>query len=277
MNKSIFFFLLLAGFYGFGQNKNTGSVVLRFDNVAGNEDLVLKDKLYTNGAGESFNVSLFQYFVSNIKLQKADGKEYVLPQDESYFLVRESNPQSQVITIPNVPKGKYVGVSFVIGVDSLRNTKDISERKGTLDVGGEAKDMYWSWNSGYIHLKLEGTSPNIKVDSVRKSQRYAYHIGLFGGYNKPTLNNVRTAAIAFGGESVKVSKSDTPEIKIEADILRILNGPTTLSIVKNPSVMASPISQKVADNYVNLFQYKGVTRVAGTTAKSSSGDSGKTE
>lgn len=51
----------------------TGSMQLRFDNVVGNQDLELTKGVYTNAAGEQFSVTKLAYFVSNIRLQRADG------------------------------------------------------------------------------------------------------------------------------------------------------------------------------------------------------------
>ncbi|WP_420148474.1 MbnP family protein, partial [Spirosoma sp.] len=64
-----------------------GKIKLVIDNVAGTSDLKLDSATYQNAAGESFSVSRFNYFISNIRLRKADGSDYVVPQDSSYFLI----------------------------------------------------------------------------------------------------------------------------------------------------------------------------------------------
>lgn len=95
--------------------QKTGSLTLQFHNKVGNEAVVLKDKQYTNALGEQFNITFLQYYVSNIRLLRKDGSEYAVPQDESYFLIRQQLPETQTITLNSVPKGDYVGISFVIG------------------------------------------------------------------------------------------------------------------------------------------------------------------
>lgn len=251
---------LFLGFtsLSFAQNN---SIVLNFKNVVGNEALVLNEKLYTNASGEQFKISLLQYYISNIKLKRADGTEYVVPQDESYFLIREQNPASQTITLPNVPAGKYVGITFITGVDSLRNTMSVGRRTGCLDVGGEGKDMYWAWNSGYIFVKMEGTSPQIPEDSLRKGHHFLYHIGLFGGMKSPTLNNIRTTTLTFE-KPLKVKENGSiSEIQLQADVLSLFNGSTNISLAQRPVVMANPFSQKVADNYAKMFSLKGIKKL----------------
>ena len=78
--------------------------------------------------------------------------------NDCYFLIDESDADTHEPVL-SVPEGEYKTLSFILGVDSLRNTMDVSQRTGVLDVSGAATDMYWSWNSGYIFFKMEGTSP----------------------------------------------------------------------------------------------------------------------
>lgn len=231
-----------------------GSVSLQFENFVGSEPVVLKDKNYTNATGEQFNITLLYYYVSNLRLVRKDGSEYILPQDESYFLIRENKPETKTITLNNIPKGTYTGVKFVIGIDSVRSASDISQRKGCLDVGGDGKDMYWAWNSGYIFVKMEGESE--AVDGVNKE--YAYHIGMFGGIgDKKTLNNIRTANITFTPGELKLGKKSVASMKIKTDLSKMFDGETQLSIAKNPVVMGGPMSKKITDNYKTMFSFNG--------------------
>jgi hypothetical protein len=243
--------------------QKTGSITLHFDNAVGNEALVLKGKQYTNASGEQFNVTFLQYYVSNIRLVRKDGSEYVVPQDQSYFLIREQLPETRNAVLNNIPKGDYTGIRFVIGVDSLRSASEISQRKGCLDVGGDGKDMYWAWNSGYIFVKMEGTSPQIPLTGNRKEPIFLYHIGLFGGMgDKKTLNNIKVATLSFGKEKVKIKTDKNTVIGIKTDVSKLFNGPTTVSLATTPTVMAGPFSAKIADNYADMFSYTGLKKEA---------------
>ena len=249
--------VLLTSYSFISIAQKTGTIILNFENIVGNEPVVLNTKNYTNALGEQFNISLLNYYISNIRLVKADGSEYIVPQNESYFLVSEERPATKSITIQNIPKGNYTAAKFIIGIDSTKSASDISERKGCLDVGGEAKDMYWAWNSGYIFVKMEGKSPqNSKYNSV-----YNYHIGFFGGIGeKKTLNNIKTAKIDFGGKAIKLKSKKQIEIVIKTDVSKILNGPTNISIAKDPSVMGGPLSAKIADNYKNMLSFGSINK-----------------
>src|SRR5436190_11302711 len=166
-SKTLLFALLAGLFFGgskkeltdHGTGKNMSPLFIKFDNKAGSEDLALNTKQYANASGESFSISQLQYFISNIKLRRTDGKEYAIKQDDSYFLIQESNPATHLLKL-KVPTGDYNQLTFMLGVDSLRNTMNISKRTGVLDPASSMDNgMYWTWNSGYIFFKMEGESP----------------------------------------------------------------------------------------------------------------------
>jgi hypothetical protein len=237
-----------------------GKLDLKFDNVVGAEDLVLNTKTYKNAAGEDFTISKLQYFVSNIKLITTDGKEVAYPQDQSYFLVREADPASHHILLENLPEGNYREISFVIGVDSLRNTMDISKRIGNLDIANAAKDMYWSWNSGYIFLKMEGNAPAAKSER-NQDGRFMYHIGLYGGgFGTPpvkTVNNVKIKAFPLN-DPLKIGENQFPSVEITMDAMSVFTGVKQLTIAAAPVIMVNPKSADVAKNYITGFSLKRV-------------------
>lgn len=226
-----------------------GELTIEFDNIAGAADLQLNTGTYTNAAGEAFKVSTLKYYVSNFKFTKTDGTIYTVPQDNSYFLIDESRADSRE-PVFSIPEGEYKAVSFMVGVDSLRNTMDISRRTGVLDP--TATGMYWGWNSGYIHLMLEGTSPA----SPQTGNIFQYHIGLFGGMTSATINNTRTVTLdltARGKANVKKGK-DT-DVHLMADILKLFHGSSNLSIAAVSAVHGEANSASIANNYASMFTH----------------------
>ncbi|MET7258714.1 MbnP family protein [Dyadobacter fermentans] len=231
-----------------------GALTIEFDNIVGDKNLVLGGGASTNGAGEDFVITKFNYFVSNIKLLRADGTSYVVPQDSSYFLIMENKKESQFVRLKNIPAGTYTGLEFMLGVDSLRNTMPIERRTGVLDPGGSMMEdgMYWAWNSGYIFLKMEGTSS--KGNPV--NSKFYYHIGLFGGYTTRTVNNTRIVKLGFGELKADVTTSKTPEVHLFADVQKVFKGPgINLSIGQYNSVMSQQpqVTAQIADNYTQMF------------------------
>lgn len=227
------------------------SLSVEFDNIAGSSDLQLNTGTYTNALSQSFKVTKLKYYISNIKLTNVNGTTYTVPQAESYFLVDESIATSQKANI-SVPEGEYKSISFLVGVDSLRNTMDVAARTGVLDVSAAATDMYWTWNSGYIFFKLDGTSPVI----TGMGGVFQYHVGGFGGYSSATLNNLRTITLDLSARgTAKVKLGRQPNVHLFVDILKALNGSTNMDFTTTPMAHSPVAGQAVCNNYVTMFSH----------------------
>lgn len=198
--------------------------------------------------GEKIRSTMLKYYMSNISFEKADGSLHIIPQDESYFLVDESMSSTKLLSLDHIPAGTYTAIRFTIGVDSLRSTMGLDKRKGILDIGAAAQDMYWSWNSGYIHLKFEGT-----FSAPKASGDIRYHVGGFGGYSSPTINAIRTIRLALGNNPLVITGGAQKTLTVSADLKKMFTGPIPFSVAENASVMFSPFCVTIADNYATMF------------------------
>jgi hypothetical protein len=265
--KKLFFLIFITSFIACKKDETTptntaqmGSLVVKFDNRVGIEELILNTNNYKNALGDSFKLSMFKYYVSNVVFTKDDGSKITIPTDNSYFLIDEADALSQSVKFDNMPLGTYTGVNFVIGVDSARSTADLSKRTGVLDPAKGAEGMYWLWNSGYIFLKLEGTSPSVLGAQGQSNGNFMFHIGGFGGYNAKTINNLKSVNIDFEGDKlqVKTGQSRPSSAHLLVDILKIMRGSTTVNLKETPVVMFNEFSTKIAANYANMFSYSHV-------------------
>jgi len=236
----------------------TGNLQLKFDHIVGDKKLQLSSGEYTNTAGELFTVDLLKYYVSNVKISTADGRTYTVPQEESYFLIDASVTESQFVNI-EVPEGDYTQLTFLLGVDSLRSTMPVEDRTGVLDPAGDHNGggMYWSWNSGYIFFKMEGQSPAVDLEGDPTGQhRYRYHIGGFGGYDAPTLNNIKTVSLDLSrAGTANVRQELSSNVHLFIDLAKVFNGSTTVSLAENPTVMFGDYSAFIANNYQAMFSH----------------------
>lgn len=227
----------------------TGNLSIEFDNTAGSSDLQLNSATYTNAASESFKVTKLRYYVSNFVVTKADGTVFAVPQDSCYFLIDES-VASSLKPILKVPEGEYKILSFVLGVDSLRNTMDVSKRTGVLDPTAAAADMYWGWNSGYIFFKIEGASATAQGGS------FAYHVGGFGGYNTATVNNLKKITIDLSARgTAKVVSTRNSNIHLFADVMKAFNGSTNMSFASVAMIHSAAAGIPVANNIAAMFTH----------------------
>lgn len=222
-------------------NYNSGTVGLNFENIAGSVFLDPTGATnYVNASGETFSVTNFRYYVSNIKMIKDDGTKYSVP--NSYFLIDANDTNSLIAELSDIPGGKYTGIEYMIGVDSARNVS--GSQTGALDpVNG----MFWSWNQGYIFMKLEGNS------SVATNNSYQFHIGGFTGNN----NTLRNVTIDFSPSVLIVDGGKREaEIHILTDVLEIFKNPTNWTIAGHSTVtMPGVNANTIATNYADMFSF----------------------
>ena len=234
-------FMSAASKKGGPEEKQTGSITIHFKNVVDGKLLRLNDSafLYKNANGDEFNVTTFKYYISNISLIDKDGKYVAVP--DTYLLVNAADSASLTQQINNIPAGKYTGISFIIGVDSLHNFS--GAQTGALDP---ARGMFWTWNSGYIFVKMEGVSPK----STAKKNRLTFHIG---GAKDPN-NTIRTFTQKFS-KTLKIADGKLPGLELTANAGALFKGKTTVDFSKLNFTMGGPNSVVVADNYADgLFR-----------------------
>jgi hypothetical protein len=226
--------------------EQTGSIDIEFDNVVGSADLVLdtEDEPYTNTVGETYKITALKYYISNIKLKTLDGAVYedatTADGAKGYYLINEGDEETHLVTLENVPADDYTEITFTIGVDA--NQVSEGAQTGALDP---AKGMFWSWNTGYIFVKLEGESSS----STDPDHYILYHVG---GYKDPN-NNIRPKTVSLGHEPASVRGNKTPEVHMIVDVNKFFESPNQISFGTSP-VRHMPADNKViADNYTNTF------------------------
>lgn len=218
----------------------TGSLKINFEAMVGSDDLVLgTSTTYTNQAGNTFNVTAYKYYISNIKITKMDNS--VWTETNSYHLIDHTDSTSTLVSIPNVPFGNYKAIEFMIGVDSARNNS--GAQTGALDP---TNGMFWSWNSGYIMAKIEGNSPQ----STAAANKLTFHIGGFSGVNK----TMQVVSPSFNGDTAKVTNTISPEIHLSSNLLEWFQTPTMVDFSTTNTIhMPGASAKTIANNYADMF------------------------
>jgi hypothetical protein len=204
------------------------SFTITFKNVVRNKTLS-GDSIYINQFGETFSVRNFKYYVSNIVLH--DLKNNKTQRFNEYFLINERDDTSKTIVLFTTLQ-QIDSFDFLLGVDSVKNVSGV--QTGSLDP---ANGMFWTWNTGYVMAKLEGTSAAAKTPA----HAFSYHIG---GYKKDE-DASRKISLAVAGEN---------KIVIVADILKWFSGAHDIKIAEI-SFCHEPgkLAMQFADNYANMF------------------------
>ncbi len=135
------------------------------------EELINPTDLSEEPSPEGVRIEVLKFYVS--KLELYDQEELVFAEPQSYHLINLEEPKSLKLSISLPEDLAYSKLKFSLGIDSLTNVSGAFG--GDLDP---TKGMYWTWQSGYINFKLEGTSPKCPA----RQNAFVYHIG---GYQSP--------------------------------------------------------------------------------------------
>ena len=216
-------------------------VTLKIEHQWGNQPFVLNTDLVNPYTGDSLNFTAFKYYVSNIRLKKENGTWWTQP--DSYFLLDLSSSTTSSIQLNGVPHGEYTEIEYTLGVDSTRNVS--GAQAGALSP---SHGMFWSWNSGYIMLKAEGTSPHASMGGS-----FAFHLGGFSGPN----NVVTKKAHVFAGNNLSVAGNGNCQVRISAAVETLWQ---TVGSVSVNSMIHMPGSgaKTMADDFYGSFAFESI-------------------
>lgn len=223
------------------QEPTSGTVQMTLDHKWGPslQPFAMETDLVHPASGETISFTALTYYISNIKLKRADGTWWIQP--ESYHIVKVAEGTLAQLPITNVPVGEYTEIEYMIGVDSTRNVS--GAQTGALST---VHNMFWGWTTGYIFLKAEGNSPQANLDY------FSYHIGGFQKSNN--TDAIRINTVPLGTSGLKVDGATTKSIAFFVNVARIWHGGILLSemnAVHQPGAMANTI----ADNFQGAFVF----------------------
>ncbi len=197
---------------------NYGQFKLEVEPVWGptNGAFSLSTPLVHPSTGDNITFSKLMFYVSGYELKKTDGS--IVKREGLYHLLDASKTNGMIVTIDSIPEGNYSEISFNIGVDSTRNVS--GAQTGALDP---ANGMFWSWNTGYIFFKAEGTSPQSPTGNFR------YHIGGFREVN----NAIRKVTMNTGISILGIRPNTSPQLHVMMNVARLWHGGILMANVNN--------------------------------------------
>lgn len=177
----------------------------------GNQPLQLHDKMYQNNA-DTVWIDVCKFYISNIRLYNKN--ELVYTQQNSFHLLNVNDTNSLNINLTIPTNTVFDAIHFNVGIDSATNVA--GALGGPLDP---LNGMYWTWQSGYINVKVEGRS-NV---CATRNNAFTFHLG---GYQYP-YNTLQTIV-------VRVQQKNT--IKIIANLQQFI---TAIHLANQNQIMST--------------------------------------
>jgi hypothetical protein len=145
------------------QQKITTPYKIHFAAYDGVKKIVSNPEQYLDADSNSVGLKQLKFYISAIRLEDADGN--IWKENDSYHLIEIGGANDLALPMP--ANFKPVACEFNVGIDSITNVS--GAQTGDLDP---MKGMYWTWQSGYINVKLEG---------IYKGNEFEYHLGGYAG------------------------------------------------------------------------------------------------
>jgi hypothetical protein len=138
-------------------------------------------KLYDSSLHDTIEIDVLRFYIGPVELMQGGAVVHRIRQP--YFLVDADKPASMRI---GLPAGlQFDRIRFGLGVDSLTSVSGVFP-----DDLDPVNGMYWTWQSGYINFKMEGSSSKINT----ANGRFQFHVG---GY-LPPFNTYRILQVPAG-------------------------------------------------------------------------------
>lgn len=172
MIKMVLLYGMLAGSCvpAFSQHKS--GMQVSFYPMFANTPFVLEDGggIFKVGL-DTFQFDALKFYISNIQFMQ--NEKMVYKEENSCHLMDATDEHSFTFSLNTPANIRFNTIKFNVGIDSSTNVA--GALGGDLDP---TKGMYWTWQSGYINFKLEGSS---KIFAAT-NRPFQFHIG---GYKFP--------------------------------------------------------------------------------------------
>lgn len=178
MRPVFFVICLISGMAVFEESQAQQPLLVQWQLQWGASPLALNASVPDADGKDSLHISMLRFYISGISLLQDSISIWSEP--SSYHLLDASEPGTLKVAL-SVPSGvPYNRLRFYLGIDSATNAA--GAQGGDLDP---VRGMYWAWQSGYINLKIEGTS----LRCATRKHQFQYHLGGFrdGGYCMQTV------------------------------------------------------------------------------------------
>lgn len=223
-----FVLIVMEGVFCFGQ----GALHVRFQPTYNGQPVVFDSSTCTTASGARITVSMLKFYMSSIAMHSADSSSCIV---SDHKLVDLS--ESEDVELPCAALGGARSISFVIGVDSLINEQ--GPREGPLDP---LNGMYWTWATGYIFLKLEGT---LEAPGIAR-RIFEIHVG---GYKAP-YRNIIPILLPIEG------RSPNDPLIVDVAIDAFFDAAPAFDIAKRPSITDARQASDITERLRGMFRVR---------------------
>lgn len=127
---------------------------------------------FTASNGRQYKFTKARFYMSQFKLENEDGS---MKSFDKYLQIAAGTMNYE---LGSLPAGSYHGTSFNVGVDSAANHVDPTTYATDHGLSASSTTFdHWSWNSGYIFVKIEGLCDSTAAMNGAIDAPFEMHVG----------------------------------------------------------------------------------------------------
>jgi len=234
-----------------------GQFSLSFSRNGGTGEAIDGFPVFKNVEGREYYFENFSFYVSDIRLHKANGDTLQLyrASDSSQSILfdwvdtRTESEGETLFQKFTVPAGEYSGVSFAIGVPNEANHSDPTNYPAEHPLS-EFRGKHWTWNSGYRFIMTDGWIDSTETKEGIMDAPFLFHCGTDTLYRPLT----------YTGHSFTIENGQTHTFGFEFDPSRMFyNENETLDMVNDNVTHTGDffsIALRITDNFVKNALHK---------------------
>jgi hypothetical protein len=234
-----------------------GTITLNFSHLVDDMPLRKSETIYTNAAGNVYQVTDLMYFISDVTLYRHDGRTRVLKDPSDILYVDDAIPSTLIHTFKDrVEPGDYDSVSFIFGIREAKN-------KSYLFLNPPEVIMSWPQvlGGGYHYIMLNGKW----LDTNKVLMPFNFHLGIGQLYKGNTYNTDSIYAfvqnyfrVSLPASSFTLNEKDTLICRLTMNLERWFDTPHVFDFnVWGGNIMQNQAAMQTAkENGVDVFTFK---------------------
>lgn len=245
------------------EHADSGHLIFTFEHYADNAPLVFDQMNYTNAAGNKYEVTEIQYFISDVTLNKTNGEKLVIDKEKFAHYIDTNLPETDVWSVADeIPAGAYKSVSMIFGIRGEKN-------EPFMFTDPPESDMLWPSNlggdqGGYHYMKLNGFWEN--KEGLRDP--FNFHLGV--GQERDADNNVtgfvqNWIEIELPNSAFELRQGETKAVTIRMNVDQWWENPNIYNHdVHGGKIMQNQEAMRMGvENVKSVFEVSGIMEVDG--------------
>lgn len=156
------------------KDEDNGQLIFKFTHKVNNDSVKYNQMIYTNAAGNAYQVELVRWFISNLTLYRHGQAPVIIAKSSDLTFAAhyiDTKIPSTLTWSPDfvIPQGNYDSIGFTFGLDEATN-------KTGLFRNSPEKDFFWPdiLGGGYHYLQFNG----FYKDSNNIKKAFNFHMGI---------------------------------------------------------------------------------------------------